>query len=173
MASLLDSLLLKVKNRRMVMLLTPVIAGTLIGTLMVVRPGLSKIAAIRNQKKALSTKVSAFNDIVAQEKKLSDFKTRLSLIENKAKAIEELSNLATVSGLNISSIVPDEKRTVGRYAESILVRIDAEGNCHQLGEFVSRIEGLQSFSRIMLYPILRSHTHNHILFSSQIRVSIT
>ena len=147
--SVLDNLLLKVRNRRLVMTLAPLIGGVALGGLMVVKPALSKISSIQSKKTELSSKVSAFNDILAWEKKLSGFKDRLAPIEDKAKTIEELGTMATTAGLSVNSITPEEKKPVSTYVDRILVRIDAEGNYHQLGEFVSHVENMTNFTKVL------------------------
>lgn len=146
---MIDDFLLKLKNRKLVVLLAPVLVGLLLGGLLVVRPFLTRVVAIRTEKSALSQKESVFNTMIEQEKKISNYRQRLSLIQDKAKFIEELNGLAGQSGLTILSMVPEERRLTAAYLEKIDVKIDAEGNFHQLGAFVSRIESLEQFVKIV------------------------
>ena len=145
----LDDLLLKVKNRRLVMIVVPIAAGLFLGGVTVIKPSLARLSSFRSQKNELSSKLSAFNDILGWEKKLSTYKNRLTPIEDKAKTIEDLGTAAAATGLSVSSITPEEKKAVGSYLERVSVRIDAEGNYHQLAEFVSLVENMDSFVKIM------------------------
>ena len=145
----LDDLLLKVKNRKQVMMLFPIVAGFLIGGHMVVGPSLNRLAALRTEKNGLLQKGTLYQSIADQEKKISDYRKNLSKISDKAKAIEELNALAAQSGLTVLSMVPDEKKITATYLEKINVKIEAEGNYHQLGEFVSRVENLEQFVKIL------------------------
>ena len=150
---MIDDLLLKIKNRKLVVMLAPVIVGVFLGGIIVVKPSLARLVAIRAESSLLSKKEAVFGRVIEQEKKLSECRQHLSRILDKAKFIEELNNLANQSGLTVLSMVPDEKRTVVVYLEKIGVRIEAEGNYHQLGEFVSRVENLDQFAQIVLADI--------------------
>ena len=145
----LDDLLLKIKDRRLVVIVVPIAAGAFLGWVAVVKPSLARLSTLRSQKSELSSKAAAFNDILGWETKLAAYKKRLAPIEDKAKTIEDLGTAATATGLSVSSIAPDEKKAVGAYLERVSVRIDAEGNYHQLGEFVSRVESMDSFVKIL------------------------
>ncbi len=150
---MIDDLLLKVKNRKLVMLLAPVLAGLLFGGMMVVKPSLSRISAIQTQRSDLAKKESVFNDILQQEKKLIGYRQRLSKIVDRAKFIDNLNALAGKSGLTVLSMVPEEKTVMATYLERVVVRIEMEGNYHQLGEFVSSVENLEQFAKIILVDI--------------------
>ena len=145
----LDDLLLKVKNRKLVVILGPILAGLMIGGTMVVKPSLKRLATLKTEKSGLSQKESLYRTITDQGAKLSEYREHLSKISDKAKVIEELNTLAAQSGLSVLSMVPDEKKVTANYLEKIGVKIDAEGNYHQLGEFVSRVESLEQFAKIL------------------------
>lgn len=149
----LDDLLLKVKNRKLVMLLIPIVAGVLIGGNMVVKPYLKRLATVKAEMGNLSQKESLYRTIAEQEKKISDYRQHLSRISDKAKVIEELNTLAAQSGLTVLSMIPDEKSVAAVYLEKIGVKIEAEGNYHQLGDFVSRVENLEQFAKILYVEI--------------------
>lgn len=145
----LDDLLLKVKNRKLVVMMFPVIAGILLGGVMVVKPSMARLSMLKVQKAGMPQKESLYNAIVQKEKKLSEYRQYLSRISDQAKFIEELNTLAAQSGLTVVSMVPDEKKVTATYLEKIGVRIEAEGNYHQLGEFISRVENLEQFAKIL------------------------
>lgn len=145
---MIDELLLKIKNRRVVVLVFPVITGLIIGFVLVISPAMKKIAVVHNEKKALSEKAVVLNNIVLSESKLNGYKNRLGPITEKSQLIDRLNSLAGQAGLSVSSIMPEEKRVTGA-VECMPIRIDAEGNYHQLGEFVSRVENLPQTAKIM------------------------
>ncbi len=149
----LDDLLLKVKNRKLVVTVVPVLAGALIGMTMVVKPSLKKLSGIKTETSGLSQKQTIYGDIVEKDKRLTDYRDKLSKIPDRTKFIEELNTLAAQSGLSVQSVAPDEKKAVATYLEKVAVKIDAEGNYHQLGEFVSRVESLEPFVKIMSVSI--------------------
>ena len=134
----LDDLLLRVKNRKLVVMVFPIVAGVLLGGMMVVKPSIKRLSVLKAEKTGMPQKESLYNAIVQKEKKLSEYRQYLSRISDKAKFIEELNTLAAQSGLTVVSMVPDEKKVTAGYLEKIDVRIEAEGNYHKLGEFVSR-----------------------------------
>ena len=45
-------------------------------------------------------------------------------------------------------MTPEEKKPIGVYVERMSVRIDAEGDYHQLGEFVSHVESMPQYVTI-------------------------
>ncbi len=150
---MIDDLLLRVKNRKLVVLLLPVLVALFLGGMIVVKPSFVRIATLKTRKNDLSKKESVFNAIVEQEKKLFGYRERLSKVPDKAKFIEDLNRLAGESGLTVLSMVPEEKKVTAVYLEKIGVKIDAEGNYHQLGEFISRVESLDQFAKIILVDI--------------------
>ena len=146
----LDDLLMRVKHRKEVVMLLPIVAGVFLGGLMVVKPSLTRLSVLKAEKTGLSQKETLYKGLVEEEKKLIAYRRSLSKIDDKAKLIEELNTLAAQSGLTVVSMVPDEKKTVtATYLERVGVRIEAEGNYHQLGDFVSRVENLEQFSKIL------------------------
>ena len=153
---MLSDLLLKVKNRKQLVLLVPILGGVLLGGLIVVKPLLARIAALDAEKSSLSKKETLWRHVLEQEKKLSGYRQRLSSNLDKAKFIEELNTLAGQSGLTVLSMVPEEKKITAVYLEEIDVRIDTEGSYHQLGEFVSRVENLQQFTKIVMVDVLHA-----------------
>ena len=149
---MIDELLLKVKNRNLVVILVPAILGLFIGTAVVARPAFKKIQAVDKEKKDLSQKAGVLNNIQSWEKKLEIYKNKLAPGE-KPQFIDKMNTLASQSGLSVTSISPDEKKPAGDGFEYVPIRIDAEGNYHQLGEFVSRVENLSQTAKIMSVEI--------------------
>ena len=146
---MIDNFLQKLRHRRLVVILTPIIGGVFFGGLMVVKPTLARISSIETEKAALSKKAEVFNNIIGWEKKMSVYKKQLAPIEDKAKVMELLNMLAGDSGINIISMTPDETAPVGLYLQRVLVRIEADAGYHQLGEFVSRVESLDQFVKFV------------------------
>jgi len=154
---MIDDLLLKLKNRRIVVILVPLIGGLFAGGVLVIKPGLSRIAVVKAELGGLSQKEASFGNIANSEKKLSGYKQKLSSAGDKAWLIEELNSIADKTKFSILSITPDEKKLAGGgYLERISVRIEAEGNYHQLGEFVSRVESLEQYVKILAVDIDRT-----------------
>ena len=134
-------------------MLTPLIAGTFLGTLLIVRPSLTKLFSLQRDIEAISKKTDAYTDILSKEKKLGEYKNRLSSGNDKTKIIDTLSSAAGDAGLSISSVMPEEGRLITEYLHQDSVRMDAEGNYHQLGEFVSRVENMTDFVKIVSVDI--------------------
>lgn len=154
---MIDDLLLKLKNRRLVVILVPLIGGLFAGGVLVVKPGLARIAVIKTELGGLSKKETSFGNIANSEKRLSGYKQKLSGTGDKAWLIEELNSIADKAKFSILSITPDEKKSAGGgYLERISVRIEAEGNYHQLGEFISRVENLEQYVKILTVDIDRN-----------------
>ena len=147
---MIDELIFKLRYRRLIVALAPVVVGALIGVVMVVAPVFTRILSIQKTKESLAKNGLVYGHIVELEKRLSVYKERLSAADNKTKTIEELSQYATQAGLNVFSITPEEKKATGQFLESISVRMEAEGNYHQLGEFVSRVENMSQFVKIFI-----------------------
>jgi Tfp pilus assembly protein PilO len=145
---MIEGYVLKIKNRKQVVMIAPVVAGLFLGMLLVVQPSMTRLAYLKAEKGGLSQKENTFNNIVMLEKKLSDYRQRLSRILDKAKFVEELNAIAGQSQLTVLSVVPEEEKTTAVYLKEIDVRIDAEGNYHQVGDFVSRVESLKQFAKI-------------------------
>jgi Tfp pilus assembly protein PilO len=149
----IDEVLLKIKNRKLVMILTPILGGAFIGGAMVVKPALNRIRVLEQEKNSLVSKAGLFTNIIGLDKKMSDYKERLGAAPAKAEWLEELNDYATEAGLNILSLTPVEKQLVGPYLEETSVQIDAEGFYHQLGQFVSRVESMKQVVRVLSLEI--------------------
>ena len=150
---MIDEFLLKLKNRRLVVLLTPLVVGSFLGIAMIIKPSLAKIFAFQSEIKALSKKTNAYDNILSKEKKLAEYRDRVSSAGKKTKVIDALNAAAGEAGLNIFSVVPEEGRPVTEYLRQDSVRMDAEGSYHQLGEFVSRVENMSDLVKIVSVDI--------------------
>ena len=148
------------------MTLAPVIAGVFIGGIWVIKPAFQKIGAVHAKKQSVSKNEAVFKNVMAWEKKLAVYKDRLSQVGEKTQMIERLSTLASESGLLVLSVAPEEKKPLGTYFECAPVRIEAEGNYHQLGDFVSRVENLPEFVKILSVEIKPESTSEGIFPSS-------
>ena len=157
---MIDDLLLKVKNRQLVMILLPIVGGALIGTLFIVKPALKKISVAKHEKMNLSQKTATFNNIVALENKIMLYKNKIAVDGSKGSVSERLNLLASDSGLVVLSTSSDEKKAVGTSFEVAQVRIESEGNYHQLGDFVSRVENLPECVKILSVDIKADLSNN-------------
>ena len=146
---MIDDLLLKIKNRKLVVIVAPIVIGIFLGFVMVIQPAMIKIIRFQADKTNLSGKATVYTNIISLEKQLQNQKERLASLGDKAQFIEALNTYAGEAGLNILSMTPDEKKAAGTYLERISVRIDAEGNYHQLADFVSRVENMKQMTRIL------------------------
>ena len=163
---MINDLLLKIKNRRLVMMLVPVITGTFVGGVLVVKPAFQKICAVHAKKQSIVKNEAVFKNVVAWEKKMAVYKGRLSQVGEKTQMIERLNTLASESGLLVLSVAPEEKRALGTYFECAPVKIEAEGNYHQLGDFVSRVENLPEFVKILNVDIRRESSSEETMSNS-------
>ena len=143
----IEPLLLKIKNRRPVVIAAPIVAGIFLGGLLVVKPGLSHLNAVKDEVAGLQEKMSAYQFILDSEKKTTVYKTHFS--GDKTWLIEQLNSIAEKTGFSILSILPEDAKKVGDYLDRVSVHIDAESDYHQLGEFVSRVESLDPYVKVL------------------------
>lgn len=147
----IESLLLKIKNRRLVVMVAPILLGVLAGGVLVVRPSLGKLGTIKSELSGLKEKEIPYNTILSGEKRLEGMKARFA--GDKTWLIEQLNAIAQKTGFSILSILPEDPKRVGEYLDRTSVRIDAEGGYHQLGAFVSEVESLNAYVKILSLDI--------------------
>ena len=152
----IEPILLKIKNRRLVVLVTPAVVGLLIGYLLILKPGTNRLKALQAEMAGLQEKVPAYQFIVDGEKKTKTFKTRFS--GDQTWLVDQINSIAESTGISILSISPDDKKKMGEYLEAITVRIEEECTYHQLGAFMSRLESLDACVRILAVSV---DTENH------------
>ena len=143
----IEPLLLKIKNRRLAVMLAPVVLGILVGGLLVVKPGLKRLNTLKSEIQGLKQKEQAYNAILESEKNTGNLKPKFA--GDKTWLIEQLNTIAQATGFSILTISPDDSKQIGTHLTQTSVRIDAEGNYHQLGEFVSRAESLEAYVKIL------------------------
>ncbi len=152
-----DSFLLKFspKNRQLLAIVLPVIAGAVLGGHMLIKPILKKISSAQTEKASYSQKESVYTSILSLDKKMDPYRINDGKLVDKASIIEQLSSFATKSGLTINSISPDEKKASLSDIDSLLIRIEAEGNYHQTAEFIAMAESLKTHIRVTSLEINR------------------
>ena len=142
------------KNRQILMLGGPILAGSFLGWNLVVKPHMAAIRYAQTEVQNLSSKESSFSNIGVLEKKLTDFKKRFSTSSDSTWLVDQLNSIANESSFTILSVKPeDDLAMLGGYLTRILVRIEADANFHQLGKFVSRVENLEQFVKIVVLEI--------------------
>ena len=168
MALTLEGVLLKVKHRKLAVVLIPIAAGIFLTVILVVRPTAQKISRATFDQGELTRKADVMNNILIAEKQLAGYHKQLRSIEERSKLIESINVLAGKSQLTIASVTPEEKAPLGFYLEKITLRIDAEGNYHQLAGFISKIESLESAAKILSVDIDLESPENYALSSRSI-----
>ncbi len=133
------------------MIISLLVFGLFAGGLLVVKPGLTKISRIKSDISSLKEKVSAYLFVLEGESKLSNYKKLFS--GDKNWLVEQVNSMAQKSGVSIFSILPEEPVKVGELLERSSIRIDAESNYHQLGSFVSSLESLDPYIKILSVSI--------------------
>ncbi len=147
MALSIESLLLKVRNKRRVVIIVPIAVGLFLGFLFIIKPGLGRLNNAKSEVSGLQIKVSSYQFILDGEKKIGEYKKLFS--GDKTWLIEQLNSTAEKTGVSILSILPEETKRVGDILERASVRIDAECTYHQLGEFISRAESLPAYVKVL------------------------
>lgn len=150
---MIDEFLLKIKNRRAVVQWAPLVVGSFLGILLIIKPSMTRLFSLQRDIEAISKKTGAYTDILSKEKKLAEYNSRLSPAGDKTKLMDTLNGAASSAGLNISSVTPEENRPVTEYLRQDSVRMDGEGGYHQLGEFISRVENMPDFVKILSVDI--------------------
>ena len=171
MALTIEGLMLRIRHRRLVAILTPVGVGVYLAWVFILQPLAAKFSLARFEKNALTQKASSLNEVIASQNKLASFRGHLVPIEERSKLIEDLNKLANDSGLIISSMMPEEKITMGVYLERVMVRIEAEGNYHQVANFVSRIENMPQFGKVLGLDINLESSENISLAQRKVGLS--
>ncbi len=146
-----ESLLLKVKNRRLVVVLIPIVLGVIAGGVLVVKPSLGKLGFAKSELSGLKEKEGHYGAILQGEKRLEELKPRF--IGDKTWLIEQLNTIAQRTRFSILTILPEDPRRVAEYLNQTSVRIDAEGGYHELGEFVSQVENLTGYVKVLSLDI--------------------
>jgi Tfp pilus assembly protein PilO len=144
----IENMLLKFKNRKLVVIVVPVLLGLFAGHTLVVRPGLRQLHMTQDELDTLSKKEGSYNFILNNEKKMEGYQQALKGAD-KTWLIEHINEAGSKSGVSINSISPDEQRKIGDHLLSIPVRVEAEATYHQLGEFVSQLESSEQFLKIL------------------------
>lgn len=145
----IDSLLLKVKNRRLFVLIVVAVAGAFLGGVFIIKPGLKRMTTLRSEIASLAQKKATYQFLVDSEKKAEVYKARFPANADKSWLVEKLNTLANDSDLPVTSIQPEEKETIEGHLQRTSIHIDAEAGFHELGEFVSRVENLEPFVKIL------------------------
>ncbi len=157
MPAYVDNVLLKFKSadRKMIAILAPIIVGVLLGGNMFMKPLLKKIKSAEAEKTGYAEKETVYKNIIDWDKKMSPYRAQEGKDIDKTALIEQLNSFAGKSGLTILSISPDEKKVSLSNIESMLIRIDAEGNYHQVSEFISLAESIKTHTRVATLEINR------------------
>ena len=148
----IDSLLMRTKNRRPVVIAVPVLVGLFAGGLLIVKPALKNLTTLESEIGSLKEKEAPYNFIVLSEQKLDAHKARFSG-KDKTWLIEQLNTIAEETGFSIVSISPEEQKKLGDFLQQTSVRIDAKADYHRLGEFVSRVESLEPYVKVLVVNI--------------------
>lgn len=152
-----DAFLLKLNStqRKRLALFAPVVIGIFLGGNMLMKPIVKKIKVLDTEKASYSEKESVYKNILDWESKLTPYRAQEGKEADKTALIEQLNTFAGKSGLTILSISPDEKKVALSNVESMVIRIDSEGNYHQLAEFISLAESLKTHTRVSSVDINR------------------
>ena len=146
---IVEEFLQKTRHRRPVVIALPIVLGLMAGGLLVIKPGLAHLRAIENDLNSLTQKESSYQTIVEMEKKLDETRGRFRQGGDKTWLIEQLNALANKTDISILSITPEESKKIGDYLECASVHVEAEAGYHPLGEFVSRVESMEPFMKIL------------------------
>ena len=128
-------------------IMVPLGVGFLIGYLFIIKPSLSRLETAKTELSNLQQKITTYQFVLESEGKIAEFKTRFK--GDKTWLIEQLNSMAEKSGLNISTILPEDPKKVGEMLELTSVHIDAEAGYHQLGEFMGLVESLDAYVKIL------------------------
>ncbi len=152
-----DAFLLKLNStqRKQLALFAPVVVAIFLGGNMLMKPIVKKIKEIDTEKASYSEKETIYKNILEWEKKLSPYLATDGKEVDKTALIEQLNSFASKSGLTLLSVSPDEKKIALSNIESMVIRIDAEGNYHQLAAFISLAESLKTHTRVSSVEINR------------------
>ena len=116
-------------------------------------PTQKQMALIERERVELNKKAPLLSTIVDAQKRFEKASKNFPKSTDTVKVIDELNMLASQSQLTVLSIVPARPAKVGNYFEQVLVNIDAEGSYHATGSYVSAIENLKYFTKIVFLEL--------------------
>jgi hypothetical protein len=143
----IEGFLQKMKNRKPFVIAAPIILGLMAGGVLVVKPQLKKLTFAKTELRGLQDKQAVYQMILDGEKKAEAVAGRFK--GDKTWLIEQINTISQNTGLSILTSVPEDTKKIGDFLERHSVRIEAEGDFHELGEFVSRVESLDGYVKVL------------------------
>ena len=152
---MLEELMGKSKNKKQLVAVTLLLAAMFIGWNFIARPMLIKIKNAETDKVDLVQKEAVFKAIVEMENKIFVHKRFFVESKDRNALIGQLSALAAKSSLVINSVTPEDQPGYSQINdfEKISLKIEASGNYHSLGQFISQVESLDYFAKIVRLEI--------------------
>lgn len=115
----------------------------------VAQPAIRKTQSIEIQKKELQEKEPVLRDVLALEARLAAYQVHLSPDRDLSPLMGDLSDLAEKAGLqSVSTALEKSYATQEGEIEKLSIAIDGMGTFHQLGDYVSRIESLNRYTKV-------------------------
>jgi len=134
-------------NKVVILHVTVIIVAFVIGFLFIYRPFLNKNKTLRVQILQERERNILVGKIRALGKHLKVYENMLLEQKNVSWLLAMVSDMASKENIEVSSIKPDDLEDRGLYSKLYVV-LDTISTYHQLGKFISRIEGSEKFLRV-------------------------
>lgn len=138
---------MKKPNKIIILTLILVVVTVVTGVVVIYIPFLNKSKSIRADILRQKERNILAGNIRALGKHLKLYKKRIPVGRSVSWLLNEVSDMATKEGVEISSVKPGAPENRGRYTK-IYVAIDAICTYGQLGRFISRVESSEKFLRM-------------------------
>ena len=127
------------------------------------------ISKVRSMKTEMKTAKSTIAEMSGLKKKLGEYKEKVEMYEKKLPAeqeipslLENLSNMAKVANIKITSIMPvmaeNKIAQPNQLYREIPIRITAKSGFHELGRFLNDLENGDRFMKIVEIGIKTNKT---------------
>lgn len=150
---MLTEILEKFKNKTVAMGAAAVLGTLLLAYAWIWLPTQKQMTLIEQDRVEFSKKAPLLSTIADAQKRFEKASKNFPKSTDTVKIIDELNMLAGQSQLAVLSIVPAKPARAGNYFEQVSVNIDAEGSYHAVGSYVSAIENLKYFTKIVFLEI--------------------
>lgn len=137
----------RINNKMVVVLAGVFVLAVVFGNNMFIQPFFKKSASVKVTYDQEKNKKALVDEISAIRAHISEFKSKFVSRKEVSNLIQELSEMAMKSGLDLSAVSPGKSEIQVDYEKTIL-SLQATGNYHQLGDFVSRVESDPRFLKI-------------------------
>lgn len=113
----------------------------------ILKPPADKLFALRQTRELETRKSALISRIVLHEGKMRQYKSRFSRSSEPSWLVEEVSSMASETGLDIETLSPQPPQVNNEFM-TIRLNLDARADYHSIGQFLSRLESHEIFIKV-------------------------